>query len=322
MSEFVTVRDVGLRDGLQLTSSMISLEDKLEWYQKLSQAGVPEVELTSFVSRALLPQFADASELLSLAKKANGAKVSTLCPSLNMARRALDAGTPQINFVISASETHQQANVGRSIERSLTELDEIAAELGSRQLRGQVRLSVAISMSFGCSFEGRINAAKVVGLCERIVAAGADELCLADTVGYATPYAVTSLFRAAAAIIPADQLCGHFHDTYGTALANITAALAAGVRRFDATTGGLGGCPFALGASGNVATEDCVYLLEELGFETGISVEALLGLVEWITTLLPNEQLTGRISRLKPPKSWVKAELGPPDMDLKASPCS
>jgi hydroxymethylglutaryl-CoA lyase len=303
MSERAEVREVGLRDGLQLVKTILSTEQKLEWCRGAVQAGIVEIEVTSFVPPKVVPQFVDADAVARGAVKIGGFTAATLVPNLRGAERAFETGIAKINYVLSASEAHNQANVRRSTQESLDDFVRIVAkrdEVGKRN----VFIGAGIATAFGCTISGSVSEKRVVQIAEQLARAGADEIIIADTVGYANPAQVERLVRAIVhAVSPAPVAC-HFHDTRGLGLANVTAALIAGVRRFDASLGGLGGCPFAPGASGNINTEDCVFLLESLGYETGIDIEALVRLRATVESWLPGERFSGAIARAGLPKTF------------------
>lgn len=292
MGDHVTVREVGLRDGLQLVKSVLETEIKLEWIRAQAAAGFREIEVTSFVPPSVLPQFADAGRVMQGALTIDGLTPSTLVPNLKGALRAIEAGAPKITFVLSASEAHNQSNVRCSTDASLAMFEALAAELATGP---KVDLACIIATSFGCSIQGAVAEARVIEIAGRLAEAGAAEIGLADTVGYAHPRQVARLFLSVAQGAGGVPLAAHFHDTRGFGLANVVAALDAGVRRFDAALGGLGGCPFAPGASGNIATEDTVHLLECLGGETGIDLNALLALRARLAHWLKGEPLGGKL---------------------------
>lgn len=292
MSDHVTVREVGLRDGLQLVKSVLDTDSKLEWIRAQAATGFKEIEVTSFVPPAILPQFADAGQVMAGALEIDALTPSTLVPNLKGALKAIDAGAPKITFVLSASEAHNQSNVRRSTDASLAMFKALAAEVAAEP---QVELACIIATSFGCSIQGEVAEARVVEIAEALAEMGAAEIGLADTVGYAHPRQVTRLFHTVAQGVGDVPLAAHFHDTRGFGLANVVAAFDQGVRRFDAALGGLGGCPFAPGASGNIATEDTVHLLECLGADTGIDLGALLALRGRLPHWLPGEPLGGKL---------------------------
>lgn len=307
MTDRATVREVGLRDGLQLVPRVLPAATKLEWCRLQAASGFAEMEVTSFVPPSVIPQFADAAEVLAGAKTVQGLRAAVLVPNLKGTVRALDHGAQKITFVLSASEAHNRANVRRTIDNSVAAFRDCVAERDRRGLKGKVEMTGAIATAFGCTIQGEVPEALVYGTAERLAAAGADELNIADTVGYANPAQVRRIFSQVAGTAGGIPLAAHFHDTRGMGLANVVAALEAGVRRFDASLGGLGGCPFAPGASGNIASEDCVYLLESMGLKTGIDVAGLLAVREKLDGWLPDERLFGRLLKAGPTKTFAPA---------------
>ena len=306
MRPHATIREVGLRDGLQLVKSFLATERKIAWCREEVAAGLAEVEVTSFVPPSVVPQFADAAEVAQAAVAIDGLAVAALVPNLKGATRGFDAGVGKINVVLSASEAHNLANVRRSTAESLADFGRIIAERKARGLATKVVAGIATT--FGCTIQGHVPEAQVLRLVESLAAAGADEIALADTVGYANPAQVKRIFSAVAAIFD-KPIYAHFHDTRGLGLANVSAAVDAGITRFDASIGGLGGCPFAPGASGNIDTEDCGFLLESLGFDTGLDIDKLVALRARVAQWLPQERVGGMIARAGLPKTfWRSAQ--------------
>lgn len=291
----VVVREVGLRDGLQSIATIVPTADKFAWLRAAHAAGQREFEVGSFVPAARFPQLADTAELLAVAKSLPGLVASVLVPNLTGARRALEAGADLMLVPASASRTHSLANLHRTPEQMVAEVGHIRAER-DRSGRGTL-IEAGISTAFGCTLEGRVDAGAVLDLVQALLGAGADRVSLADTVGYADPVAVGRLFERALAIAGPRLSAGHFHDTRGLALANVLAALQLGVARFDASLAGIGGCPHAPGASGNVATEDLVFMLESMGCDSGIDVSALLALRARVAAWLPGELTAGALWR-------------------------
>lgn len=306
MAERAHLREVGPRDGLQLVKTMLTAEQKLAWCRREAAAGVAEIEVTSFVPPRVVPQFADAAEVAAGAVAMGGFTAAALVPNVKGAERAFGIGLPKVNYVLSASEAHNLANVRRSTEESLEDFGRIIA-LRDAEAPG-TRVGSGIATAFGCTIQGAVSERRVVEIAERLVALGADEIVVADTVGYGNPGQVRRIMRVvrAAAGEGADGLpvACHFHDTRGLGLANVTAALEVGVRAFDASLGGLGGCPFAPGASGNINSEDCAFLLESLGFQTGVDIEALVVLRRDLERLLPGESFRGAIAAAGLPKAF------------------
>lgn len=304
MGEAAYVREVGLRDGLQLVKNFLPTGQKLEWCRDAAEAGVTEIEVTSFVPAKVVPQFGDAEKVARGALALESAfTAAALVPNLKGAQRAFALGLPKVNYVLSASEEHNLANVRRTTEESILDFGRICG-LRDEVADTRPRLAGGIATAFGCTISGVVSEKRVVEIAEELAGLGADEIIVADTVGYGAPGQARRILGAVVRAVAPVPVAAHFHDTRGLGLANVTAALEAGVRRFDASLGGLGGCPFAPGATGNVNTEDCVYLLEALGFETGIGIDALLALRSKVEGWLPEERFAGAIARAGLPKTF------------------
>ena len=267
----ISLREVGPRDGLQ-NEAPIPTSAKVELIDALSRTGVSRIEAVSFVHPRAIPSMADAAEVWAAVAKAETVRYSALVPNLRGAQRALDAGFREIEVVVSASDTHNRKNVNRSTEESL---DDIAVLLASAHAAGAT-CQVIVSTAFGCPYEGDIAVERVLAVAGRALADGADGISYGDTTGMATPGRVTALVGATRMRFAEAALNLHFHNTRGTGLANVLAALQLGVMDFDASVGGLGGCPYAPGATGNVCTEDLVHMVEDMGIATGIDLDALL----------------------------------------------
>jgi hydroxymethylglutaryl-CoA lyase len=268
----VTVVEVGPRDGLQNEPAAISTADKIAYVDRLSAARLPAIEVSAFVSPKWVPQMADAGEVFAGLSRAPGTRYAALVPNLTGLERAHAAGVREIGIFAAASETFSCRNINQTIEVSLETYRAVcarAAELDMR-VRGYV------STAFGCPFEGAVPAASVAEVAAALVTMGAFEVAISDTIGVAHPGQVPVVVDAVASRIPMTAVALHFHDTRGTALANVLAALHLGVATFDASAGGLGGCPYAPGATGNLATEDLIYMLDGLGIETGVDLGALV----------------------------------------------
>jgi hydroxymethylglutaryl-CoA lyase len=306
MSERAEVREVGLRDGLQLVKTILSTEQKLEWCRRAAQAGMAEIEVTSFVPPKVVAQFVDADAVARGATMIGGFTAAALVPNLRGAERAFETGIAKINYVLSASEAHNQANVRRSTQESLDDFVRIVAlrDEVAKGNKGKISIGAGIATAYGCTISGAVSEKRVVQIAAQLARSGADEIIIADTVGYANPAQVERLMRAVVRAVGSRPVACHFHDTRGLGLANVTAALNAGVRGFDASLGGLGGCPFAPGATGNINTEDCVFLLESLGYHTGIDIEALVSLRATVESWLPGERFSGAIARAGVPKTF------------------
>jgi hydroxymethylglutaryl-CoA lyase len=277
--DFVHVREVGPRDGFQNEPEVISTADKVRLIGMLARTGLRRLEVTSFVRPDVIPQLADAEEVLRAVDFPSDVSVSVLIPNERGLERALELRDrfQEVNVFLSASETHNRKNVNRSIEESLAGLEGALA----RAREAGLRCEGAIAVSFGCPYEGEVPPERVFGIAERLAAAGCDEIAFGDTTGMANPRQVREFFAAGFARLADDasaapQLTAHFHNTRGQGLANVVAALEAGVRSFEASFGELGGCPVPKGATGNIASEDLVSMLHEMGFDTGIDLEALL----------------------------------------------
>jgi hydroxymethylglutaryl-CoA lyase len=304
MREQVQVREVGPRDGIQMVKTILSAEQKLTWMRQEAAAGVKHFEATSFVPPSVIAQFADAAEVARGALQIKGIEAAVLVPNLKGAQRAFDASVPKVNYVLSASEEHNRSNVRRSTDESIEDFRRIVAERDARGLKGRVIVNSGIATSFGCTIQGEVPEKRVVEIAGILAEAGADEVSLADTVGYANPAQVRRLFGAVAKVTRGLPLAAHFHDTRGLGIANVSAAVDAGVARFDASLAGLGGCPFAPGATGNIDTEDCVFLLESLGFDTGIDIDKLVAVRATVEPWLPGEKFFGMVARAGLPKTF------------------
>jgi len=303
-SDTVTIREVGLRDGLQAIARTVPTETKLTWLRALHAAGIREIEVGSFVPARLLPQLADTAELVAFAKTLPGIVTSVLVPNLKGAERAIEAGADAMLLPLSASHAHSLANLRKAPDDVVREIGAIRA---ARDAAGSAcRIEVGMSTAFGCTLQGRVEPAEVMRLLKAVLDAGVDSVGLADTVGYADPGQVASLFEQAFAVAGDKLACGHFHDTRGLGLANVYAAWSAGVRRFDACVGGIGGCPHAPGASGNVASEDVAYLFASMGRPTGVDFDALMALRGRIAGWLEGEPLHGNIWRAGLPKTLLQ----------------
>ncbi len=284
LPERVTITEVGPRDGLQNEARFVETAQKAAFIERLAAAGHRRIEATSFVHPKAIPPLRDAAELMTGLPRRPGVTYIALVPNEVGARNALAAGVDELATVVSASETHNRRNVNRSVEESLTGIAavaELAAAAGTPW-------AGYVSTAFGCPYEGEVAPDRVIEMAARLWDLGASGIALGDTIGSGHPVQVTALVRGFREALPETPLRLHFHDTRGTALANVLAALEAGVDSFDASVGGLGGCPYAPGAAGNVATEDLVYMLEAMGIETGVDLRALVEVALWA------EQLVGR----------------------------
>lgn len=301
--ERVTIREVGLRDGLQSIARILPTELKVQWIRGAYEAGLREIEVGSFVPPRLLPQLADTSELVTYAKTLQGLTVSVLVPNLKGAERAMDSGADWMLLPLSASHAHSLANLRKGPDDVLSE---IAAMVAAREARGsKIRIEVGMSTALGCTLQGEVQTKEVLRLLKAVVELGVDRVGLADTVGYGDPRHVGELFAKARDMVGNKLACGHFHDTRGLGIANVMAALQTGETRFDACLAGIGGCPHAPGASGNVATEDLAYLFASMEIATGIDFDRLMALREQLATWLQGECLHGSIAQAGLPKTLL-----------------
>lgn len=288
----VMIVEVGPRDGLQNEAEFVPTEQKIELIERLAETGLKRIEITSFVHPKAIPQLKDSEEIVQRIKRKKGVTYSTLVPNEKGFERALAAGVEEICLFVSASETHNQKNVRMSITESLKGFKNIA----ERALANKMQIRGYVVTAFGCPYEGRVPIEKVESIIEEYKSLGVHEIALGDTTGMANPIMVTKVVDQIKPRMGSTRLALHFHDTRGLALANIFAALQAGVTIFDSAIGGLGGCPYAPGASGNVATEDLVHMMEEMGIETGIDFAKLLDCAKFTREILKKD-LPGHLIR-------------------------
>jgi hydroxymethylglutaryl-CoA lyase len=267
----VTIVEVGPRDGLQNESAAVSTPDKIEFVNRLSAARLPVIEVSAFVSPTWVPQMADAAEVFAGITRSGGTRYTALVPNLPGLERALKAGVDEIAVFAASTQTFSRKNINQSIEQSLATYKEVCDRARAAGLRVRGYLSTA----FGCPYEGAVAPAQVANVASQLLGLGVYEVAVSDTIGIAHPGQVPQVLDAVLARIPAASIALHFHDTRGTALANVLAALPYGIATFDASAGGLGGCPYAPGAAGNLATDDLIYMLRGMGIETGVSLEKL-----------------------------------------------
>ena len=299
------VREVGLRDGLQSISRVLPTAQKIEWIRDAHAAGQREIEVGSFVPARLLPQLADTHQLVEFAKTLPGLCVSVLVPNLKGAERAIECGADVMLLPLSASRAHSLANVRKTPDDVVAEIARILDLRNAKASR--CLIEVGISTAFGCTLQGKVESAEVLRLLRAVLDAGVDRVGLADTVGYADPSMVKSLFEQALPIAGDRLNCGHFHDTRGLGMANVFAAWQTGITRFDACLAGIGGCPHAPGASGNVSTEDVVYLFASMGVSTGQNFDRLIALRAKLAQWLEGEALYGSLWRAGLPKTMLPA---------------
>lgn len=288
----VKVKEVGPRDGLQSESVMLATEDKLRLINCLGAAGLREIEATSFVSPKAIPSLADATEVFANLARRPGVVYSAIVPNEKGAHRAVEAGADEIQVFLAATESYNRSNVRMSVEQSLGQ----SARVAEIVLETNVPFVAVLSTAFGCPYEGTVSPERVLDICGRLIEIGVGEITFGDTTGMAYPTQVRELSAAYRRRYPGTPLRLHFHNTRGMGLANVLAALEVGVDRFDASVGGLGGSPYAPGATGNICTEDLVHMLHEMGIKTGIDLEALIGCARLLEELLDHE-LPGQVMK-------------------------
>jgi len=290
----IEVSEVGPRDGLQSISQIMSTESKKRWVEALALAGIPEIEVGSFVPARIFPQLADTMEVAKFAKTIEGLKVAALVPNLKGAENAILAGVDKLTIPLSVSETHSMRNVNRTHDQMLDEVNRIVELIRDLPIDERPLIEGALSTAFGCTIEGSISEDRVVELAEALMEAGCSEVGLSDTTGYANPVQVKRLIGKVWDAIGRDHLTGiHLHNTRGQGLANVLAAVEVGLTTVDSSMGGIGGCPAAPGASGNIVTEDLVFLLEAMGLKTGIDFDKLISARNVVATALPDVELYG-----------------------------
>lgn len=290
----ILVSEVGPRDGLQSISSIMPTEAKKAWIAAEAAAGVAEIEVGSFVPPKLLPQLADTAEIVAYARTIPGLTVAALVPNFKGAQNAIVAGAHKITLPLSVSETHSLRNLKKTHEQVFEEVRAIVELLNNLPKDQRPHFEGGLSTAFGCTLEGRVDERQVVELAVKLMALGCDEVGLSDTTGYANPAQLQRLIRLVRAEVGDDALTGvHLHNTRGLGLANALAALEVGITTLDASLGGLGGCPFAPGASGNIVTEDLVFMLDAMGYETGIDLDKLLVVRDIVIAALPGEEMYG-----------------------------
>lgn len=291
MDDFVTIVEVGPRDGLQNEKRILGAQTKTDLIRRLGASGIPVIEAGSFVSPKWVPQMADSQQVMELLQPLPGIRYPVLVPNLTGLERALGCGAREIAVFTAASETFSQRNTNCSISESLKRLKPVIENARD----ANIRIRGYISCVLGCPYEGEIQPSIVADISEQLMHLGCDEISLGDTIGTGTPGLANALVKTVSSVVPIKQLAIHFHDTYGQALANILACLDEGIRIVDSSVSGLGGCPYANGASGNVASEDVVYMLHGLGFSTGIDLDSLASTGQWISEQLqhPNNSKAG-----------------------------
>jgi hydroxymethylglutaryl-CoA lyase len=303
----VLVSEVGPRDGLQSIKRSMPTAFKHRWIAALADAGLREIEVGSFVSPKLLPQMADCGEVVREAVKLPGVTVMALVPNLRGAETAFSAGVHKITMPPSASQLHSKSNINKTSEEAVAEVAKVCATRDGLGEGYRPQVEVGISTAFGCTMEGMVSEDWVIRMAGMLAEAGADSIGLSDTTGYGNPSQVKRLFKRLHAEIGDRTGGAHFHNTRGQGLANVVAALEVGVRTFDSSQGGLGGCPYAPGATGNIVTEDLVFLLESMGLRTGIDLDKLIAARSIISDGLPGEPLYGNVPAAGLPKGFQYA---------------
>jgi hydroxymethylglutaryl-CoA lyase len=286
------VQEVAVRDGFQIEKAFVPTAEKIALVDALSRTGLAKIEVTSFVSPKAVPNLRDAGEVMRGMRRVSGVLYSALVPNAKGAERALSCGVDELNLVLSASESHNRSNLNRSTAQSLEGFVEVMrAVKGSR-----ARVNGSISTAFGCPFEGEVQQERVLGFAERYLELGLHGITLADTTGMAHPRQVAALTAEALRRFPGAELTLHFHNTRGMGLANVVASLDAGAVRFDASLGGLGGCPFAPGATGNICTEDLVHMLAAMGYDTGVDLDELLRVARKLPSIVGHD-VPGQVAK-------------------------
>jgi hydroxymethylglutaryl-CoA lyase len=304
----ITISEVGPRDGLQSIETIMPTADKKTWIQAQFEAGTPEIEVGSFVPAKLLPQMADSAEIVSFATGLDGLAVAALVPNLRGLENAVAAGAHKVSIPFSMSETHSVKNVRKTHPQMLEEIARCVAFLDSLPDRRRPMFEVGLSTAFGCTIEGPVPEDRVIGMAEKVIEIGVDEVGLSDTTGYGNPSQLRRLVRGIWSACGEDSLTGvHLHNTRGQGLANALMAVELGITTIDSSLGGIGGCPWAPGASGNIVTEDLVFLLESMGLNTGIDLEKLLAVRELVQQALPGEPMYGMVPEAGLPKGFLAA---------------
>jgi hydroxymethylglutaryl-CoA lyase len=304
-AEHVEVTEVGPRDGLQMAKSRMPTDQKVRWIAAIAAAGVREIEVGSFVPARVIPQMADTAEVVRHAAEIPGLTVVALVPNLRGAQDAYANGAHRVGIPVSVSEGHSQANLNRTPAQQVAEVARIIRWVREQPRRMEVE--AACSTAFGCSIDGVVTTDQVVRVATGLAEAGADSVTLADTVGYGHPAQIKEVVRAVRAAIGPELKGLHLHDTMGLGLANALAGLEEGIRAFDSSLAGLGGCPYAPGASGNIVTEDLVFMLESMGFTTGIDLGKLIAARDILHAGLPDEPMHGQVPIAGIPKTFRKA---------------
>ncbi|HLU18332.1 MAG TPA: hydroxymethylglutaryl-CoA lyase [Pusillimonas sp.] len=288
------IQEVSVRDGFQIEPTFVPTDQKVALIDALSRTGLAKIEVTSFTSPKAIPNLADAEAVMSRIQRVPGVVYAALVPNVRGCERALSCGADEINVFMSASEGHSRANLRMTREQSLREFERIVQEVN-----GQAALNASLSTAFGCPFDGQVPAGQVLHIVQRLVDMGFEAVTLCDTTGMANPAQVYQLCSSVLKRWPALTVAAHFHNTRGMGLANVLAALSAGIDRFDASLGGLGGCPFAPGASGNVCTEDLVHMVDAMGYDTGVDLAMLLELARTLPDIVGHD-VPGQVMKAGP----------------------
>lgn len=304
----ILVSEVGPRDGLQSIHRIMPTEAKIRWIRALATAGLREIEVGSFVNPKKLPQMADAAEVVHAALAIPGLSVLALAPNLRGVQNAVAAGARRITMPVSASDAHSRANIGVSTDRAVEQVGEVIAWRAALPEDERPQIEIGISTAFGCTISGAVPEDDVIALAVRLAEKGADSVGLSDGVGYANPAQVKRLFSRLRAELGERAGGAHFHNTRGQGLANVVAALEVGVTTFDASQGGIGGCPYSPGATGNIVTEDLVWMLEAMGLETGIDLAKLAEARAILAESLPGEPIYGYLSDVGTEKGFRYAD--------------
>ncbi|SAL42436.1 hydroxymethylglutaryl-CoA lyase [Caballeronia humi] len=302
----VLISEVGPRDGLQSVKAVMPTAAKLRWISALAAAGLKEIEVGSFVPPKLLPQMGDIHDVVSHALTIPGLHVAVLAPNLRGSERAFEAGVHKVTLPVSVTNEHSMANIRKTTAQMIDEVREIVA-LRNARFPG-VQIEAGVSVAFGCTIAGAVGDDETMRMCVAMAECGVDEVGLSDTSGYANPAQVRRLFRRLQSELGGKAGGAHFHNTRGQGLANVVAALEAGVTTIDASQAGLGGCPYAPGATGNIVTEDLAFLLEAMGFDTGIDIDALIAARAILAEALPGEALYGHVQDAGLPKGFRYAD--------------
>ncbi len=308
MSIDVLVSEVGPRDGLQSVKRVMPTEQKCRWISALADAGLREIEVGSFVSPKALPQMADCAAVVAHALTIPNLRVAVLAPNLKYAEQAFAAGAHLVTIPVSVSEPHSISNIRKNHPEIIADVRAIVKLRNARYPK--IEIEAGLATAFGCTIQGVVSEADTVRMAVTVADCGVDTIGLADTVGVANPAQIRRVFKAVRAEVGEKCNSGHFHNTRGQGLANVVAALDVGIRTFDSSQGGIGGCPYAPGATGNIVTEDLVFMLEAMGLRTGIDIEKLIAARAVLSQGLPGEMLYGHVPDAGLPKGFVPASLG------------